>query len=114
MKRSVLRPVDAEWLRWLQVNVERGCSREELVKTLLANGFDDASVVKAMKQVLAGAWELDRIGLPSAEAELDHPVDGVHTAAADADYLDDGEVVLVCRHDRPSVRTLNLEPLVEG
>jgi hypothetical protein len=33
------------------------------------------------------------------EADLDHPVDGVDTAAADADDLDDGEVVLGCCHD---------------
>jgi prolyl 4-hydroxylase len=48
------RPLDPEWLRWLQTNVERGCSREELVKTLLSNGFDDASVVAALKRILAG------------------------------------------------------------
>ena len=37
--------------------------------------------------------------LDSLEADLDHPVDGVDTAAADADDLDDGEVVLGCCHD---------------
>ena len=57
---------------------------------------------------------VDRDELDPAQAEFDHSVDGVDTAAADTDDLDDGEVVLVCRHDRPSVRTLNPEPLVEG
>ena len=57
---------------------------------------------------------VDRDELDPAKAEFDHAVDGVDTTTADADDLDDGEVVLVCRHDRPSVRTLNLEPLVEG
>ena len=52
--------------------------------------------------------------LDFAEAEFDYAVDGGDAAAADADDLDDSEVVLVCRHDRPSVRTLNPEPLVEG
>ena len=37
--------------------------------------------------------------LDALEADLDHPVDGVDTAAADADDLDDGEVVLGCCHD---------------
>jgi hypothetical protein len=37
--------------------------------------------------------------LDAAEAELDHPVDGVHAATADTDDLDDGEVVLVGRHE---------------
>jgi hypothetical protein len=39
---------------------------------------------------------VDRDELDALEADLDHPVDGVDTAAADADDLDDGEVVLGC------------------
>ena len=42
---------------------------------------------------------VDRDELDALEADLDHPVDGVDTAAADADDLDDGEVVLGCCHD---------------
>ena len=38
---------------------------------------------------------VDRDELDPAQAELDHAVDGVDAAAADADDLDDGEVVLV-------------------
>jgi hypothetical protein len=37
--------------------------------------------------------------LDALEADLDHPVDRVDTSAADADDLDDREVVLRCRHD---------------
>ncbi len=37
---------------------------------------------------------VDRDELDALEADLDHPVDGVDAAAADADDLDDGEVVL--------------------
>ena len=44
---------------------------------------------------------VDRDELDAAQAEFDHAVDGVDAAAADADDLDDGEVVLVCRHVRP-------------
>ena len=36
--------------------------------------------------------------LDPTEADLDHPVDGVHTTAADADDLDDGQVVVRWRH----------------
>ena len=43
--------------------------------------------------------------LHALEADLDHPVDGVDAAAADADDLDDREVVLGCRHGvTPSAR----------
>ena len=38
--------------------------------------------------------------LDALEADLDHPVDGVDAAAADADDLDDGQVVLRCCHER--------------
>jgi hypothetical protein len=39
--------------------------------------------------------------LDALEADLDHPVDGVDAAAADADDLDDGQVVVrVCSHER--------------
>ena len=41
--------------------------------------------------------------LDALEPDLDHPVDGVDAAAADADDLDDRDVVLRCRHGiRPS------------
>ena len=36
--------------------------------------------------------------LDALEADLDHPVDGVDATAADADDLDDGQVVLRCCH----------------
>ena len=41
---------------------------------------------------------VDRDELDALEAHLDHAVDGVDAAAADADHLDDGEVVLRCCH----------------
>ena len=41
---------------------------------------------------------VDRDELDALEADLDHPVDGVDAAAADADDLDDREVVLRCCH----------------
>ena len=41
---------------------------------------------------------VDRDELDPTQADLDHPVDGVHTTAADADDLDDGQVVVRWRH----------------
>ena len=41
---------------------------------------------------------VDRDELDALEADLDHPVDGVDAASADADDLDDGQVVLRCCH----------------
>ncbi len=41
---------------------------------------------------------VDRDELDALETDLDHPVDGVDTASADADDLDDREVVLRCCH----------------
>lgn len=41
---------------------------------------------------------VDRDELDALETDLDHPVDGVDTTAADSDDLDDCEVVLRCCH----------------
>ncbi len=38
--------------------------------------------------------------LDALEADFDHAVDGVDAAAADADDLDDGQIVLRCCHVR--------------
>ena len=56
---------------------------------------------------------VDRDELDALEADLDHPVDGVDTAAADADDLDDGEVVLGCCHDA-AFHWFSLRPRVHG
>jgi hypothetical protein len=40
--------------------------------------------------------------LNALQTVLDHPVDGVHAAPADADDLDECQVVLRCRHVRAS------------
>ena len=41
---------------------------------------------------------VDRDELHAPKPEFDHPVDGVHAAAAHPDHLDDREVVLVLAH----------------
>ncbi|MGZ5572685.1 MAG: prolyl hydroxylase family protein [Usitatibacter sp.] len=42
------RPLDADWLQWVQINVARGCSKEELRGILLSNGFDERSIAEAL------------------------------------------------------------------
>src|SRR3954447_25385440 len=46
---------------------------------------------------------VDRDELHTLEPDLDHPVDGVDTATADADDLDDRQVVLCCCHGLPAL-----------
>ena len=38
------RQLDAEWLRWLHLNIARGCNREELRETLRREGFEEGSI----------------------------------------------------------------------
>ena len=45
------RRLDQEWLGWLQLNVTRGCSREELRNILLSNGFGARAVQEAFEQI---------------------------------------------------------------
>ena len=53
--------------------------------------------------------------LDALETDVDHPVDGVDAAAADADDLDDRDVVLRCRHGvRPSLRNLHVQVEVDS
>jgi hypothetical protein len=47
---------------------------------------------------------VDRDELDTLESDLDHPVDRVDAAAADAHDFDDGEVVLGCTHDSKASR----------
>ena len=55
---------------------------------------------------------VDRDELDALEADLDHPVDRVDAAAADADDLDDREVVLRCCHVVPLSRSAARTPAV--
>ena len=56
---------------------------------------------------------VDRDELDALEPDLDHPVDGVDAAPADAHDLDDRQVVLRCCHGSPLLR-LNCHPQAEG
>ncbi|HET7732048.1 MAG TPA: 2OG-Fe(II) oxygenase [Usitatibacter sp.] len=116
MKKSALRPLDREWLRWLQVNIERGCSREELVKTLLINGFDDASVVAALKQVLAGRAPAPvtaapaEIRIPNARK---HPSDEIELYTAE-DFFSPSECAELVSLIRSSLRPSTITTHPDG
>ena len=51
---------------------------------------------------------INRNELDSSEPKFDHPVDSIDATAANADHLDNGEVVLVRCHVRPPGNTFNL------
>jgi prolyl 4-hydroxylase len=42
------RPLDASWKAWLQENIDRGCSRSELVEILRTHGFSLSSIRENM------------------------------------------------------------------
>jgi len=64
------RRLDEEWLRWLQLNVARGCSKEELRNILLSNGFGERSVQEAFERIETGQLPSR---LPPYRAELNIP-----------------------------------------
>jgi len=43
------KPLDAEWTRWLHLNIQRGCAIDELRGILRSNGFSDASIEAGIK-----------------------------------------------------------------
>ncbi|MBC8023886.1 MAG: hypothetical protein H7Y14_12240, partial [Burkholderiales bacterium] len=47
------RPLDQEWLQWVQTNVTRGCSKQELTAILLKEGFDYRAVREAFDKLVA-------------------------------------------------------------
>lgn len=49
------RPLDASWQAWLKENMERGCSRAELVGILRTHGFSFSSI----RQSMGNAFPLD-------------------------------------------------------
>ena len=57
---------------------------------------------------------IDRDELDALEADFDHPVDGVHTTAADSDNLDHREVVLRSSHVASPLARVPFAPLRPG
>ena len=63
------RPLDAEWLQWLETNVARGCSKEELTGILLSNGFAE----QAIREAIAKAATAAPARAPLAAPAIDPP-----------------------------------------
>ena len=49
MASTTGKPLDAEWTRWLHLNIKRGCAIDELRGILRSNGFSDASIEAGIK-----------------------------------------------------------------
>lgn len=49
--KRAARRLDEEWMRWLRLNVTRGCSREELRNILFSNGFEKQAVQEAFEKI---------------------------------------------------------------
>jgi len=47
------RSVDASWRTWLQENLQRGCDPQQLLDTLLENGFPEASIIQMLADISA-------------------------------------------------------------
>ena len=71
-----------------------GSARAEAAGQLAADVELDVGVAHEQRLRVG----VDRDELHTAEPDLDHPVDGVDATTADADHLDDGEVVLRSCH----------------
>src|SRR5436189_245914 len=56
----------AEWVRWIRTNVERGCSRDQLFRILVEEGFD----ARAVERALAHPPALEIPRTPSSLARL--------------------------------------------
>ena len=86
------------------VTVRLGCSATHLGVAASAQTTREVSADVELDVGIAHEEGLgigvDGDELDALEADLDHPVDGIDTSTADADDLDDGEVVL----DRKSTR----------
>jgi prolyl 4-hydroxylase len=111
------RALDASWKAWLTENIERGCSRPELVDILLKNGFSLSSI----QQNLGGTLPFAAPTPPSAPFQVPRLMrrapSKLHKVATDEvdlhtldDFLSvkecDRLVALISHHLRPSTVTL--------
>jgi prolyl 4-hydroxylase len=65
------RQFDADWMGWLQTNVARGCSHEELRAILKREGFREGAIQRAFDEVLRSAPVVP--AAPAAAAALAAP-----------------------------------------
>jgi prolyl 4-hydroxylase len=65
---STGKPLDAEWTRWLHLNIQRNCSIDELRGILRSNGFNEASIEAGIKS--AGKVVPGHVPMPVIAAEV--------------------------------------------
>ena len=71
MASTTGKPLDAEWTRWLHLNIQRGCAIDELRGILRSNGFNDASIEAGIKS--AGKEVPGHVPMPVIVPEIPRP-----------------------------------------
>ena len=71
MASTTGKPLDAEWTRWLHLNIQRGCAIDELRGILRSNGFSDASIEAGIKS--AGKEVPGHVPMPVIVPEIPRP-----------------------------------------
>lgn len=71
MASTTGKPLDAEWTRWLHLNIQRGCAIDELRGILRSNGFSDASIEAGIKS--AGKAVPGPVPMPIIVPEIPRP-----------------------------------------
>ncbi len=109
------RALDASWKGWLQENLERGCSRPELVGILKSHGFSLSSIRENMgEEFPEDTPEQDPLRPPSLVLRPPPKLHRIETDELDLYTLDDfmsakecdGLVALINHHLRPSTVTI--------
>lgn len=94
------RELDSEWKEWVRHNVERGCSRDELFRILVSEGFAREAAHRALNPVRIA--QSRRLDTPRAE---------IYTAEEFLPAADCARLVELMRaHLRPSTITVADEP----
>jgi len=65
------KPLDAEWTRWLHLNIQRGCAIDELRGILRSNGFNEGSIEAGIRS--AGKTVPAQVPMPTIAAEIPRP-----------------------------------------
>jgi prolyl 4-hydroxylase len=65
------RPLEGDWLQWLQINVQRGCAAAELAQILAKEGFDEAAIRKAFDDLRVAQPEV--VLPPLAQSAINVP-----------------------------------------
>ena len=60
------RGLDPSWRKWLQENLQRGCDPQQLLNTLLENGFSEESIIQTAAEIAAGVEAAAHSGTMSA------------------------------------------------